>query len=471
MASSEKKNRNRRKQKNPIRRAIIDVCVLVIVAGAGYIGYNYYHDQRAAKNDEKIKSIYHDDAVEKPGAVIEDDQLERLERLRKDYGIGDGRTGVKEAKTATEAPTQAPTAAPTAEPTQAPTEAPTATSTAAPTEAPTDTPAPTPTLAPTVAPTEAPTEAPTRVARSAATPAPAPTEAPTEAPTATPTAAPTEAPTEAPTAVPTPSPEPTPAMNDSFRELYEVNPDVIGWINAGSEIDYPVVWREDDNDYYLSHDFEGNNDIVGTIFLDKRNAPDFSDDLLLIYGHNMRSGSMFGDMDSYRDRDYLIAHPVVTLQNAYEDEPRKYVLFSAFDASMNTGDKSYFGITYFNFNNDAECASFIDGLKARSMYPEAPVDVRTDDQLVMLVTCSYSSDNGRFLLTGRALRDGETEEDVLEAYKGWKSAAATAAPAAEDQAEPSNAVELMTLDDVGEETPDEETAGGTETDVTWSDEE
>ena len=92
-------------------------------------------------------------------------------------------------------------------------------------------------------------------------------------------------------------------IQPEFQELYELNSAVVGWIQVADCVDYPVLWR--DNSYYMDHDFYGKSSTSGSIFLDARNNSDMSDSVLLIYGHNMRSGEMFGDLDRYREADYL----------------------------------------------------------------------------------------------------------------------------------------------------------------------
>ena len=203
-------------------------------------------------------------------------------------------------------------------------------------------------------------------------------------------------------------------IQPEFQELYELNSDVVGWIQMADCVDYPVLWR--DNSYYMDHDFYGESSASGSIFLDARNNSDMSDSVLLIYGHNMRSGEMFGDLDRYREADYLREYPIVTLQSAWESEPRTYVLISLFDASMDRDDSSYIRIVRTSFESAAEKEDFIAELRERSMY-QIPVEANADDQLLLLVTCSYSHSNGRFILVARELRDDETESGIVEQFQ------------------------------------------------------
>lgn len=206
-----------------------------------------------------------------------------------------------------------------------------------------------------------------------------------------------------------------PTLQPQFEELYAENADLIGWINVNDEIEYPIVQR--DNSFYMDHDFYGEYSQAGWIFLDERNQADMSDGNLLIYGHNMKNGDMFGELDRYRQLEYLKAHPIIEVQSAWETEPRKYVLIALFDASMNRSDASYIKITEFNFEKPEEKQAFIESLRARSIF-ETPVESDAGDQLITLVTCSYSHDNGRFLMVARRLRAGESEDGIAEAFSG-----------------------------------------------------
>jgi len=202
---------------------------------------------------------------------------------------------------------------------------------------------------------------------------------------------------------------------EQFEKLHRLNNDLVGWIYMNESIDYPIVWRTGDNDYYMSHDFYGNESQAGWIFLDQRNANDMSDDQLIIYGHNMRLGEMFGELDLYRDLEYVAKHPIIKIQRAWEPEPRKYVLISLFDASMNKENSSYIKITKFNFENAESKSEYIADICQRSMH-DLPCEATADDQLIMLVTCSYSHPNGRFLVIARELREDETEENIKELF-------------------------------------------------------
>lgn len=97
-----------------------------------------------------------------------------------------------------------------------------------------------------------------------------------------------------------------------FDALKEINPDIVAWIRIPEVLDYPVVQGED-NSYYLFHTFRGENNIAGSIFLDYRNSSDFTDGRSIIYGHNMKDGSMFHGLRKYQNVEFFQAHGRIQL--------------------------------------------------------------------------------------------------------------------------------------------------------------
>jgi len=98
-----------------------------------------------------------------------------------------------------------------------------------------------------------------------------------------------------------------------FAVLQETNADIVAWIySPDTPINYPIVQGED-NDYYLHRLLNGESNYAGTLFMDWRNAADFSDSHTLIYGHNMRDDSMFGTLHHYENQEYYDAHPCLYL--------------------------------------------------------------------------------------------------------------------------------------------------------------
>ena len=92
-----------------------------------------------------------------------------------------------------------------------------------------------------------------------------------------------------------------------FASLQAINPDIVAWLRIPGVLEYPVV-RGGDNSYYLNHTVQKTYNIAGSIFLDYRNERDFSDSKNIIYGHNMKDGSMFHVLRNYQDIDFFQEH-------------------------------------------------------------------------------------------------------------------------------------------------------------------
>ena len=207
-----------------------------------------------------------------------------------------------------------------------------------------------------------------------------------------------------------------PPMQESFTELYAQNPHVVGWLEMDPDIALPVVqW---DNSFYMDHDFDGNESVAGTLFVDSRNTLWPQDDHILIYGHNMKDGSMFGSLNNYRNVGFLRATTCIQFNTIYGDA--QYVPFALFDASMTKDDPNYFKLIRLNFSEEQPFDAFLEDVQSRSLF-NIPVDVNEDDQLLSLVTCSYSMDNGRFIIMCRKLREDETPEQMEALLQQAKS--------------------------------------------------
>ena len=215
-----------------------------------------------------------------------------------------------------------------------------------------------------------------------------------------------------------------PVVHSDFAALYAQNPHLVGWLNAGDRIDYPVV--QYDNSFYLEHNFFGDADINGTLFLNEANQLDPRDSVLLIHGHNMRSGDMFGSLNRYREESYLAEYPIVTFRTISDDQDVYYTPIAAFDASMTTGAAGYFDITRirFDFEPDengrlvsSELEEYIAEMRGMSLW-NAPVEADSTDEYIALVTCSYIHDDGRFTLVCRKLRADETADGIRALYAG-----------------------------------------------------
>ena len=203
------------------------------------------------------------------------------------------------------------------------------------------------------------------------------------------------------------------SIDEDFIELYALNKHLVGVLKIGDveELEQPIV--KHDNEFYLSHDFTGEEYDGGCVFINELNELWPADKNILFHGHNMKSGAVFGKLDEYRKLDFLKEIPVISWRTIRDDEETFYVPIAIFDASMNSGAKGYFDIGHIWFDDDEAFLEFANSCIERSIF-DMPVDVQAEDNLITLITCSYEYDNSRFIVVARALREDETVESVTE---------------------------------------------------------
>lgn len=186
-----------------------------------------------------------------------------------------------------------------------------------------------------------------------------------------------------------------------FNKLEEINPDVIAWIEIpGLEISYPVVQGRD-NDYYLHHLITGENHKSGSIFMDFHNQEDLSDRNTIIYGHNMKDGSMFGTLDQYQSQALYRNYPCFYMYvpgYIYE-----YQIFSCYAAPTD-----YPAYTY-DFPTSEDYEVFLETLQRSAEY-NTGTTVTKEDQVVTLSTCVNTRKDYRYLVHGKLKQKIKMEE-------------------------------------------------------------
>ena len=205
-----------------------------------------------------------------------------------------------------------------------------------------------------------------------------------------------------------------PPVQQAFSQLIQYNPDTVGYLDIPGFLSLPVTQRENDNEYYLTHNFDGEEAREGALFLDGVNRLVPEDDCLIVYGHNMKNGAMFGRLDSFAALNFMKMHPLARFDTIYEN--RLYVPFAAFTASMKPGDSHYFDVRQFVFD-ETRFELFTLKMISRSAL-KLPVDVRYGDKLLLLVTCDYTNREGRFILALRRLRPDEDEQSIRALFAG-----------------------------------------------------
>ena len=161
--------------------------------------------------------------------------------------------------------------------------------------------------------------------------------------------------------------------------LQEVNPEVIGWIYIpNTEISYPLLQAQD-NDTYLHAAWDGTKNVAGSIFLETRCSADLTDFNTIIYGHNMRNGSMFGTLKSYRSFDFYKAHPYVYIVT--DNTVYRYAIFSAYEAGITTD-------TYRLLFDTSEKKELALRYYLESSVWDTGLSPTSDDSILTLSTCT-----------------------------------------------------------------------------------
>ncbi len=179
----------------------------------------------------------------------------------------------------------------------------------------------------------------------------------------------------------------------NFEELNAINEDIIGWIRLGAlDISYPVAQGED-NDYYLHRTFEKQDNFAGCIFLNYSNSKYFTDQNSIVYGHNMRNGSMFGTLKNLSDQELYEQNPyfwIFTPTLIYQ-----YKIFSTREVTLG-GDND----VYFTRYTTEDYQSFLDRAVRESRIKAEDITLSTDDRVVTLSTCT-GNDATRFIVQGK----------------------------------------------------------------------
>ena len=187
-----------------------------------------------------------------------------------------------------------------------------------------------------------------------------------------------------------------------FNKLEEINPDVIAWIEIpGLEISYPVVQGRD-NDYYLHHLITGENHKSGSIFMDFHNQEDLSDRNTIIYGHNMKSGMMFGGLKNYLQEGYLDAHKYINFNTIYEK--RTYEIVAVGLSKVQYQDEDAY--RYYDFitsTSAQDLEDFIQNVDSLAVYGNAD-GLTLQDKLLTLSTCNSYTEDGRLFVVAKQVQ-------------------------------------------------------------------
>ena len=184
--------------------------------------------------------------------------------------------------------------------------------------------------------------------------------------------------------------------------LHEQNPDIVGWIKIDDpRVDYPVMWTPDDPEFYLRRNFQKEDSVAGTPFLDAASTMPGSSNWL-IYGHNMKNGTMFHDTLKYEDKAFYDGHKTIHF-DTLEGEGLYEIVAVCYTQIYEENAQVFKYYQYASIVDEASFDAYVQGVKALSIYDTGVTPV-WGDQLITLSTCEYSVEDGRFIIVARKVQ-------------------------------------------------------------------
>lgn len=181
-------------------------------------------------------------------------------------------------------------------------------------------------------------------------------------------------------------------LSVDFSYLSKLNSDIYSWIDIpDSSISYPVLQDEKgDDEYYLNHNLDKTRGYPGVIYSHNVNKKDYSDAVTILYGHNMRNGSMFGELLRYKDSEYFDSHSDIYIYTS--EGVKHYKIYAAL-----TYDDSYIMSSYNDFKMESDVLAFYSDSMNRASNKNYSYNVNGDSKILVLSTCE-KDDTERFLV-------------------------------------------------------------------------
>lgn len=193
-----------------------------------------------------------------------------------------------------------------------------------------------------------------------------------------------------------------PEVLAEYASLYATYPDLIGWLRiTDTQINLPVM-QTTDNEYYLNKGIDGSEDKNGTLFLDYRADARMPSTNLIIYGHNMRSGAMFGELKKYLDENFTLDHRMIQFDTIYEK--RSYEIIAVCLSAVGYQDEP--GTKYYDFieaQSTEDLNAFLETVRGCAVYDKTQ-DVTLSDSLLTLSTCNSYVEDGRLFVVAKKIQ-------------------------------------------------------------------
>lgn len=215
--------------------------------------------------------------------------------------------------------------------------------------------------------------------------------------------------TESVAATPEPTATPTPYVSP-YADFFAQYPDIVAWLHIpDTNVSYPVMWTPGDETYYLYRNYDGTDNQNGSLLLDTDSSLDPLTTNLIIHGHNMRSGAMFGNLTDYEKEAYYEQHKEMLLFT--EDCERKYEVIAVFRSQVfKKKDTVFKYYKFFQADTEEEFNDFYENIKKLSIY-DTGVTAEFGDHFITLSTCVSHVENGRFVVVAKEVpNDTATQE-------------------------------------------------------------
>lgn len=195
---------------------------------------------------------------------------------------------------------------------------------------------------------------------------------------------------------------PIPEKNVDFETLKEqTNADIYAWIYIpDTMIDYPILQHATDNTYYLKYNIDGSKGYPGCIYTENYNSMDFTDPVTVIYGHNMKNGSMFAGLHKFEDSEYFEEHPYV-----YIYTPEKLLVYEIFSACIYSDRHILLNHDFTDRVVFDYYLSEIESVREMGTNRREDVEVTVDDHIIVLSTCVANKSDKRYLVQGVLLNE------------------------------------------------------------------
>lgn len=208
----------------------------------------------------------------------------------------------------------------------------------------------------------------------------------------------------------------SPEMLANMRELYSMNSDLIGWLSIDdTNIDYHIMQCKEDEKFYLDRDFQKNYSANGSLILDNDSeigsgtkANQYNDGTLpstnlIIHGHNMKNGAMFGNLDKYRQEDYERNHNIIKLTTLYEEREYEIMSVCLSQVYLKTQTDVFKYYKFFEAYTEEEFNDFYDNIRKLELY-NTGVTAEYGDEFLTMSVCAYHVENGRLVVVAKRIK-------------------------------------------------------------------